>query len=145
MAEPLIMKELAAPPSSATRVSIEEESRRSCRDLASIIDRIGDKWTVMVVGHLSNGPVRFNELRRRIPGISHRMLTLTLRGLERDGLVIRRAFASIPPRVEYELSEMGASLREPLVALARWAEMRQGTIQEARAAYDRSRELASEL
>lgn len=107
-----------------------------CRGLAQIIDRIGDKWAVMVVGHLSTGPVRFNELMRRIPGISHRMLTLTLRGLERDGLVIRTAYATIPPRVDYELTTLGLSLRGPLSTLATWAREQRNEIEFARRRYD---------
>lgn len=107
-----------------------------CRGLAQIIDRIGDKWSVMVVGHLSTGSARFNELMRRIPGISHRMLTLTLRGLERDGMVIRTPYATIPPRVDYELTALGLSLRGPLSALATWAREQRNDIEFARRRYD---------
>jgi DNA-binding HxlR family transcriptional regulator len=101
-----------------------------------ILDRIGDKWTVMVVGVLSHGPMRFNAMQRTIPGISHRMLTLTLRGLERDGLVKRTAFATIPPRVDYELTEAGHSLKEPLHTLAAWARSRLEGIEAARRRFD---------
>jgi DNA-binding HxlR family transcriptional regulator len=90
----------------------------------------------MVVGMLSRGPMRFNALQRAIPGVSHRMLTMTLRGLERDGLVKRTAFATIPPRVDYELTPIGRSLTEPLVALAAWARAQQPGIEEARKAFD---------
>lgn len=83
-----------------------DDAREQCRSLAQIIGRIGDKWTVMVLGNLSEGTCRFNELMRRIPGISHRMLTLTLRGLERDGLLRRTPFATIPPRVDYSLTPL---------------------------------------
>ena len=107
-----------------------------CRGLAQIIDRIGDKWTVMVVGNLSAGPLRFNALKRAIPGVSHRMLTLTLRGLQRDGLVKRTAFATIPPRVDYELTDLGLSLTEPLAELAAWASAKQQQIEKAREVYD---------
>lgn len=72
----------------------------TCKALGNILDRVGDKWTVMVVGILSDGPVRFNALQRAVAGVSHRMLTLTLRGLERDGLVKRTAFATVPLRVD---------------------------------------------
>jgi DNA-binding HxlR family transcriptional regulator len=96
------------------------EGAANCKALGRILDRIADKWTIMVVGVLSHGPMRFNALQRSIPGISHRMLTLTLRGLERDGLVTRIAFATIPPRVDYELTEAGHSLTEPLKTLAAW-------------------------
>lgn len=88
-------------------------------------DRIGDKWAVMVVGALSKGPVRFNALLRLIGGVSHRMLTLTLRGLEHDGLVKRTVHPSVPPKVEYELTEVGASLVKPLRALSEWAQRNQ--------------------
>ena len=84
------------------------EGAANCKALGRILDRIADKWSIMVVGVLSHGPMRFNALQRSIPGISHRMLTLTLRGLERDGLVKRIAFATIPPRVDYELTACAA-------------------------------------
>ncbi|WP_201744713.1 winged helix-turn-helix transcriptional regulator [Neoaquamicrobium microcysteis] len=108
----------------------------NCRALGEILDRIGDKWTVMVVGVLSKGPMRFNAIQRTIPGVSHRMLTLTLRGLERDGLVRRTAFATIPPRVDYELTELGRSLKAPLETLAKWARDRQPEIEAAREMFD---------
>ena len=112
-------------------------AREDCRGLAQIIDRVGDKWTVMVVGHLSDHQVlRFNALMRLIPGVSHRMLTLTLRGLERDGLVSRTAYATIPPRVDYALTELGRSLTGPLALLAAWASARRTEIEAARCAYD---------
>jgi DNA-binding HxlR family transcriptional regulator len=101
-----------------------------------ILDRIGDKWSVLVVALLGEGPKRFSELRRTIDGISQRMLTLTLRGLERDGLVKRTMFPSIPPRVDYELTELGRTLLEPIMALSAWAEKHRSTIQEARNRYD---------
>jgi DNA-binding HxlR family transcriptional regulator len=110
----------------------------ACRDLAGVLSRIGDKWTVMVVGALSQGPVRFNELRRMIGGISQRMLTLTVRGLERDGLVTRTVFPTIPPRVEYELTALGHTLIGPLHSLSDWAQAHQTEIKAARAAFDAS-------
>src|SRR3954471_18490304 len=97
-----------------------EHEHASCKALGQVLDRIGDKWTVMVVGALSKGPVRFNALLRLIDGVSHRMLTLTLRGLEHDGLVKRTVYASVPPKVEYELTAVGASLVKPLRALSEW-------------------------
>ena len=112
------------------------EGAGECRALAQIIDRIGDKWTVMVVGHLSQGSLRFSELMRAIPGISHRMLTLTLRGLQRDGLVSRTAFATVPPRVDYALTELGLSLTGPLTILAGWASQNKLEVEKARADYD---------
>ncbi len=106
-----------------------------CRLVLDILNRIGDKWTVMVIGTLSNGPMRFNAILRAISGISHRMLTLTLRGLEQDGLVKRTAYATIPPKVEYELTELGLSLIEPLRALGEWAVRNQPAIAAARARF----------
>jgi DNA-binding HxlR family transcriptional regulator len=92
-----------------------------CQTISSLLQRIGDKWTVLVVTTLFDGSKRFSELRREIPTVSQRMLTLTLRGLERDGLVSRTVTPSIPPRVDYELTELGRSLHDPLHALERWA------------------------
>lgn len=108
----------------------------NCRALGQILERIGDKWTILVVGALSSGPMRFNALQRAVPGVSHKMLTTTLRGLERDGLVKRTAFATIPPRVDYELTPQGISLHEPLLALADWARTQRPYIEAARANFD---------
>src|ERR1700716_372782 len=88
-----------------------------CRAVSEVLSRVGDKWTVLVVSTLGDGPKRFNELRRALGSISQRMLTLTLRGLERDGLVTRTIFPTIPPRVEYELTRLGRSLLEPVSSL----------------------------
>ena len=101
-----------------------------------ILDRIGDKWSVLVVGLLADGPRRFSELRRSIDGISQRMLTLTLRGLERDGLVTRTVYPTIPPRVDYALTRLGATLIEPIMALAAWARTHRPAIMDARERYD---------
>ena len=92
-----------------------------CRTISEVLARVGDKWTVLVVGELGNGPKRFNEIRRGLGSISQRMLTLTLRGLERDGLVTRTVFPTVPPRVDYELTRLGKSLLEPVNGLALWA------------------------
>jgi DNA-binding HxlR family transcriptional regulator len=92
-----------------------------CRVISGLLQRIGDKWTVLVVTTLANGSKRFNELRREIPTVSQRMLTLTLRNLERDGLVSRTVTPSIPPRVDYELTDLGRSLVGPLHAIELWA------------------------
>jgi DNA-binding HxlR family transcriptional regulator len=92
-----------------------------CRTISTLLSRIGDKWTVLVVSSLADGSRRFNELRRDIPSVSQRMLTLTLRNLERDGLVSRKVTPSIPPRVDYALTELGHSLQQPVLALANWA------------------------
>jgi len=107
-----------------------------CRTISSLLGRIGDKWTVLVVDALGGGPKRFNELRREIPAVSQRMLTLTLRNLERDGLVNRTVTPSIPPRVDYELTELGHSLKVPLCALANWANAHVVEINQAQARYD---------
>lgn len=112
------------------------EGAANCKALGQILDRIADKWTIMVVGALSHGPMRLNALQRSIPGVSHRMLTLTLRGLDRDGLLKRTAFSTIPPRVDYELTPEGLSLTDPLSALATWARAKQGYIEDARRTYD---------
>lgn len=111
-----------------------------CRAVGSILARIGDKWSVLVVMSLGDGTFRFNELKRRIDGISQRMLTLTLRGLERDGLVERTFFPTIPSKVNYALTELGRSLREPVGALGRWAIEHRGTVERSRDLYDRKGE-----
>lgn len=107
-----------------------------CRAVSEVLARVGDKWTVLVVGVLGDGPKRFNELRRALGSISQRMLTLTLRGLERDGLVTRTAFPTIPPRVEYELTALGRSLLPPVNSLGSWARQNRTAIQEARRRFD---------
>jgi DNA-binding HxlR family transcriptional regulator len=107
-----------------------------CRTISTLLSRIGDKWTVLVVTTLGEGPRRFNELRREIPSVSQRMLTLTLRNLERDGLVNRTVTPSIPPRVDYALTELGCSLLKPLNALAEWAVANIETIHHAQRRFD---------
>ena len=107
----------------------------NCRALVQILDRIGDKWTILVVGALKDGPVRFNSIMREVDGVSHRMLTLTLRALECDGLVRRTAYPTIPPKVEYELTNLGRSLIEPLSLLAAWVSRNRPAIEAARAAF----------
>lgn len=108
----------------------------SCLAVREVLNRVGDKWSVLIVGLLSDGPKRFSELRRMIEGISQRMLTLTLRGLERDGLVKRTVYPTIPPRVEYQLTDLGRTLRKPIQSLARWAQENREAIQLARNRYD---------
>ncbi|ENN83860.1 putative transcriptional regulator (plasmid) [Rhizobium freirei PRF 81] len=120
-------------------ICLEDQQHEKCKLLGQILDRIGDKWTIMAVGALSGGPMRFNELMRRIGGVSHRMLTLTLRGLERDGMVRRTAYPTIPPKVEYELTPLGRSLTEPLAILLQWGEKHSGEIETARNVFDQSR------
>ncbi|MDK1376462.1 MULTISPECIES: helix-turn-helix domain-containing protein [unclassified Sinorhizobium] len=107
-----------------------------CRPVREILDRVGDKWSLYIITTLKDGPVRFNDLRRRIGGISQRMLTLTLRGLERDGLVTRTLFPTIPPRVDYELTELGRTLLAPVMGLVMWASANQDVVQAARVRYD---------
>ena len=107
-----------------------------CRAISDLLGRIGDKWSVLVVARLGEGPLRFNELRRSIGGISQRMLTLTLRGLERDGLVTRTVFPTIPPRVDYALTPLGRDLLEPVSALGDWATRNQAKIARAREKFD---------
>jgi DNA-binding HxlR family transcriptional regulator len=106
-----------------------------CKAVVETLARVGDKWTVMVVGALSQGPIRYNEVRRRVEGISQRMLTLTLKGLERDGLVTRTMYPTIPPRVEYELTELGRKLIVPLRVLYEWARENQPAMLAAREAF----------
>ena len=107
-----------------------------CRTISTLLARIGDKWTVLVVTTLGEGSKRFNELRREIPSVSQRMLTLTLRNLERDGLVSRTVTPTIPPRVDYALTELGCSLLKPLNGLAEWAVDNVETIHSAQARFD---------
>ena len=107
-----------------------------CRAVSEVLARVGDKWTILVVGELGDGPRRFNEIRRSLGSISQRMLTLTLRGLERDGLVTRTVYPTIPPRVEYELTRLGRSLLEPVSGLGLWARQNRAAIQEARRRFD---------
>lgn len=107
-----------------------------CQTISSLLQRIGDKWSVLVVSTLAGGGLRFNELRREIPSVSQRMLTLTLRNLERDGLVRRTVTPSIAPRVDYELTDLGRSLEEPIGQLQQWALANVGTIHAAQARYD---------
>jgi DNA-binding HxlR family transcriptional regulator len=108
----------------------------SCRAVASVLARAGDKWSVFVIMMLIDGPQRFNELKRKIGGISQRMLTLTLRGLERDGLVTRTVFPTIPPRVDYELTDLGRGLANPVQALGQWAFAHLPEIEAARTSFD---------
>jgi DNA-binding HxlR family transcriptional regulator len=101
-----------------------------------VLDRIGDRWSVLVVGALVHGPLRFSALAKTVDGVSQKMLTQTLRGLERDGLVGRTMYAQIPPRVDYELTESGISLAVPMLALESWAKDNMPSIINSREAYD---------
>ena len=107
-----------------------------CRAVSEVLARVGDKWTILVVGELGAGPRRFNEIRKALGSISQRMLTLTLRGLERDGLVTRTVFPTIPPKVEYELTTLGRSLLVPVSGIGLWARQNRAAIQQARHRFD---------
>jgi DNA-binding HxlR family transcriptional regulator len=109
-----------------------------CRPVGEILARIGDKWSVLVVTRLGGGTMRFSELRRELHGISQKMLTTTLRGLERDGFVTRTVTPSIPPRVDYELTDLGRDLLVPVRALGQWAVRNKERVEAARQAYDGS-------
>lgn len=119
-------------------MSLTDTSKSAnCNAMSDVLNRIGDKWSVMVVGILSrSGTIRFNELKRSINGVSQRMLTLTLRNLERDGLVTRTIYPEVPPRVEYSLTELGKTLTGPINALWDWSAEHHGAIVDARAIYD---------
>jgi DNA-binding HxlR family transcriptional regulator len=107
-----------------------------CLAVREVLNRIGDKWSVQVVGMLGDGRKRFSELRHGIEGISQRMLTLTLKAMERDGLITRTVYPTIPPRVEYDLTKLGRSLLNPITALADWAGDNREKMQSARDRYD---------
>jgi len=107
-----------------------------CRPISELLSRIGDKWTVLVVALLGDGPLRFGELRRSIDGVSQKMLTMTLRNLERDGFVNRKVFPTAPPSVEYELTELGRDVLVPIGALAQWAHKNRDRVDAARRRFD---------
>jgi DNA-binding HxlR family transcriptional regulator len=119
-----------------------------CIVVREILDRVGDKWSVLVIALLGDRGQRFSELKRSIDGISQRMLTLTLRQLEHDGLVLRTVHATVPPRVDYALTPLGESVLEPIMALTRWAQEHGSDIAEARRRYDEAQngqEVAQEV
>ncbi|NTX05101.1 helix-turn-helix domain-containing protein [Myxococcus sp. CA040A] len=127
--------------SPGTVKSLEPASRpdpasESCLAVRDVLTRVGDKWSVQVVGSLGEGPLRFSDLKRAIEGISQRMLTLTVRGLERDGLVTRTVHPTVPPRVEYALTPLGRTLLEPVTVLGQWAVQHRAEIQASRGSYD---------
>ena len=119
----------------------QEPDHARCRALGAVLDRIADKWTIMAVGALSNGPMRFNAMVRLIGGVSQRMLTLTLRNLEKDGLVTRTMYPTIPPRVDYELTPLGRTLIGPLRVLSEWAQTHLPEMEDARRAYAERKEM----
>ena len=115
-------------------------STEECVGINEVLNRVGDKWSLQLISRLGEGTLRFTELRRSIDGISQRMLTLTLRQLERDGLVERTVYPTVPPKVEYSLTDLGRTIRIPVTALANWALTYRLDIQAAREAFD-SRQL----
>lgn len=116
--------------------NLTAEFDTDCGATREILNRVGDKWSVLVVVLLGEGTMRFNEIKRTIDGISQRMLTSTLRGLERDGLVKRTVHPTNPPQVEYALTKLGQTLLEPVRHLAVWAQGHRGEVMKARAAFD---------
>lgn len=108
----------------------------TCRRISSLLQRIGDKWTVLVVRELGDGPRRFSEIRRSLGSISQKMLTTTLRALERDGFVSRTVFPTVPPRVDYELTALGRDLLDPLRELGEWALKNADRVDRAQAKFD---------
>ena len=112
------------------------ENSSQCQVIRETFGRVGDKWSLLIIRLLSQGPQRFTTLRNGVEGISQRMLTLTLRKLERDGLVLRTVHAEVPPRVDYELTPLGLTLIEPVMALADWAVEHHELIERHQVRYD---------
>lgn len=120
-----------------TRTTTREQvGTEVCGTIADLLARVGDKWSLLIVTTLGAGPLRFNELRRRIGGISQKMLSSTLKVLERDGLISRSVIATVPPQVEYALTELGQELLQPVSALAEWTSANTPRIMAARAEFD---------
>jgi DNA-binding HxlR family transcriptional regulator len=119
-------------------IKIPETNSENCRVLSSILSLVGDKWTVLIVVLLGRGPKRFSEIKRMVGGISQRMLTFSLRALERDGLVTRTVLPTTPPRVDYELTERGSTLWEAVEPLRSWAEIHLDEILASRKQYDQA-------
>lgn len=107
-----------------------------CMKVSEVLARVGDKWSILIIAALGERPHRFNELKRVIVGVSQRMLTLTVRGLERDGFITRTVTPSIPPRVDYALTELGQSVLLPARAMGEWALENRATVDAARQAFD---------
>ncbi len=119
-----------------SEVTALDHNSTDCRAVNGVLARVGDKWSVLIIGLLGDGPRRFNEMKRMVGGISQRMLTLTLRGLERDGLLTRTIFPTIPPRVDYELTKLGRSLRCAVEPLGSWARAHVADIHKAQEKFD---------
>lgn len=117
-------------------VKLPDPASEDCRAMSSVLARVGDKWSILIIVLLGDGPKRFNEIKRAVGGISQRMLTLTLRGLERDGLLTRTQFPTIPPRVDYELTDLGHSLWTAVEPLGAWVRGHVAHIIKARAGFD---------
>jgi len=120
----------------ATKTAEHPHSAQCCANIREVLSRVGDKWSMLIVGILSREPLRFNELRRRVDGISQRMLTLTLRELERDGLVSRTVTPIMPPSVEYALTPLGHTLLQPVSKLIDWTKANYPQIDKARKKFD---------
>jgi len=118
-------------------IEVPDRGSEDCRAISSVLARVGDKWSVLIIVLLGAGPTRFSQIKRLVGGISQRMLTLTLRGLERDGLVRRTQYPTIPPRVEYELTPLGRSLWDAVEPLGAWARGHVKHIARARDAFDK--------
>ena len=122
--------------SAANKIVLKiEPTIARCKELTDILARVGDKWTIMVVGSLADGSLRYSQIQASAIGISQRMLTLTLKGLEKDGLVKRTMYPTIPVRVDYELTDLGRTLLEPLAALYNWSTEYMPAIETARARF----------
>jgi DNA-binding HxlR family transcriptional regulator len=128
-----------ASPAPARQSAQRTTSSERCRVIRETFDRLGDKWSLLLVSILSNGPLRFTTLMHAAEGISQRMLTHTLRKLERDGLVQRTVYAEVPPRVEYALTDLGLTLVGPITALADWAVTHETTLQSSQTRFDARR------
>ncbi|GAA4617184.1 winged helix-turn-helix transcriptional regulator [Saccharopolyspora hordei] len=119
----------------SSRARVQRSDDHACR-LSEVVERVSGKWSIGVLLAASHGRIRYTELERAVPGISRRMLTLTLRNLERDGLLARTVHPTVPPKVEYRLTDIGVELCEALTALTDWAQRHEGAIEAARRAYD---------
>jgi DNA-binding HxlR family transcriptional regulator len=118
---------------------LPDPNHQDCRAISSVLALVGDKWTVLIVVRLGDGPKRFNEIKRMVGGISQRMLTFTLRGLERDGLVTRTVYPTTPQRVDYELTKLGSTLWKAVEPLGSWARDHVVEIHIARERFDRKK------